>query len=126
MDFFCEARGRTAEAIRSRLASPVFVEAIGVLEMISKTPEQRRYYQARLKWELDENSRRLAEAAAREESEARGMAEGLSQANIKQVRMLQGLLQLSQSDIETLQQLSVEQLESIIENLQAQLRERLS
>jgi hypothetical protein len=92
MDFFCGARGRTAEAIRSRLASPVFVEAIGVLEMVSKTPEQRRYYQARLKWELDENSRRFAEAAAREESKARGMAEGLSQANIKQVRMLQDFL----------------------------------
>ncbi len=112
---------------------PVLVP-VGVLEMISKTPEQRRYYQARLKWELDENSRRFAEAAAREESEARGMAEGLSQglsqgllqSNIKQVRMLQDLLQLPQSDIEGLQQRSVEQLESLIQNLQAQLRERLS
>lgn len=40
--------------------------------------------------------------------------------------MLQDLLQLPQSDFETLQQRSVEQLESIIENLQAQRRERLS
>lgn len=134
MEFFCGAQGRTVETLRKRLASPVFMEAIGVLEMISKTPDQRRYYQARLKWELDENSRRFAEAAAREESEARGRAEGLaegleqglSEANIQQIRMLQGVLRLPESSEASLGELSLEQLQEILNELQVQLRSRLS
>ncbi|MBL8888344.1 MAG: hypothetical protein JNL67_00085 [Planctomycetaceae bacterium] len=90
--------------------------------MISKTPEPRRLDQARLKWELDENSRRFAELAAQGESEARGQAEGkaegralgLSKANMQQIQMLQGLLGLSLSSESSLTDLSLDQLEQMI------------
>lgn len=125
VDFFCSARGRTAAWIRKRLASPIFEEAVGVLEMISKTPEQRRYYQARLKWELDENTRLYSEAAAREESEARGRAVGRFEERVKQIQDLRSLLNQPPGEDAELANLSLEQLELIINNLQREIRIRL-
>lgn len=137
-EFFCSAQGCTAEALQARLNSPVFSEAIGVLRMISQNPEQRRQYLERLKQQLDENTRRFAEQQAREESAAQGRAEGLAmglsqglslglvQANAKQVRMLQQLLKQTPTEAESLEQLSVEQLQTMIDDLQEQLRQRLS
>lgn len=69
MDFFRNALGSTPEALKKRLSSPIFEEAIGVLEMISKTPEQRRHYDARLKWQLDENTRNNEMARVKAELE---------------------------------------------------------
>jgi len=40
-----------------RLPDPVFKRTVEVREMISRIPDQRRRYHARLKWELDENTR---------------------------------------------------------------------
>ena len=50
-----------------------FAEAAGVLEMISQTPEQLTFYNARLKFQRDEAAR-LAHAT--QEGEARGEARG--------------------------------------------------
>ncbi len=57
MEFFNSAHGANPAEIRTRLPSSVFEEAIGVLEMISQTAEQRMLYFARLKAQLDENTR---------------------------------------------------------------------
>ena len=40
--FFRRAGKSTAEELIARLPDPVFAEAIGVLEMIAKNPEERR------------------------------------------------------------------------------------
>ena len=78
MDFFQNAEGSSSEEMRRRLDSPVFDEAIEVLEMILKTAEQRRLYYARLILELDENTRRKDEEAARAQTDAlRAEAEAL-------------------------------------------------
>jgi len=58
--------------------------------MISRTPDQRRHYDARLKWELDENSRIQT---AFEEGEIKGREEGEV---VGKNRMLQDLLSLPQ------------------------------
>jgi len=88
-----------------RLPDPVFQRAVGVLEMISRTPDQRRHYDARLKWELDENTRIQT---AFEEGELFG-----------KIRMLQNLLSLPQSTDDALRSRSRTEL-------QAQLRKRMS
>ncbi len=122
MDFFRNAVGSSPEHLRQRFLSEVFDEAIGVLEMISRTPEQRRYYNARLKWELDENTRRAAEEAARAESEARGEQKGKAE----QIRLLQGLLGETPTDMETLKSMAIIALDAVFSELQSKLRSRLS
>jgi hypothetical protein len=78
--------------------------------MISRTPDQRRHYDARLKWELDENTRIQT---AFEEGELFG-----------KIRMLQNLLSLPQSTDDVLHSKSRTELESLVTELQAQLRKR--
>jgi predicted transposase/invertase (TIGR01784 family) len=128
MDFFGRAYGSSPESIRQRLGSSIFDEALGVLDMISKTPEQRRYYNARLKWELDENTRRAAEEAARAachaeglaEGEARGEAKGVAIGKAQLVRVLQGLLGLQESEESELLKLTMAELDAMIVTLQNQ------
>ena len=112
--FFRCASNLTAEELNQRLADPVFAEATGVLEMIAKSPEERRYYEARLKMQRDEQAR--LEAA-----EARGKARGEA---IGRVRLLQQLAGLPESSVDTLRQQTLEELAAMESDLQRQLRER--
>ena len=91
MYFFRRADGSTVKELLDRLPDPVFKRVVGVLEMISRTPDQRRHYDARLKWELDENSRIQT---AFEEGEIKGREEGEV---VGKNGMLQDLLSLPQS-----------------------------
>lgn len=97
--------------------------------MISRTPEQRRYYNARLKWELDENSRREAEAVARAESEARGEARGeareKARGKLEQIHMLQSLLGEQPTGSEILEGMTLTAMDDVIAELQTKLRSRL-
>jgi predicted transposase/invertase (TIGR01784 family) len=88
MHFFRFAAISTPEELRRQLPDPVFTEAIGVLEMIAKNPEERRFYESRLKMQRDETAR--LEAA-----EARGEAIG-------RVRVLQSLAGVEESSVEQL------------------------
>jgi len=91
-----------------------------VLEMISRTPDQRRHYDARLKWELDENTRiQTAFEEGREEGREEGELFG-------KIRMLQNLLSLPQSTDDVLHSRSRTELESLVTELQAQLRKRMT
>ena len=108
--FFRRAGESTAEELNERLVDPVFSEAAGVLEMIAKSPEERRYYEARLKMQRDEQAR--LEAA-----EARGAAIG-------RVRLLQQLAGVPESSVESLRQQTLEELAEIESDLQRRLRER--
>lgn len=121
MYFFQSAKGSTRPALLARLADPIFERAIGVLELISRTPDQRRHYDARLKWEMDERARL---EAAFEEGEARGEAKGRLEGEIRLIRTLEGILGLPPSNEADLQQQSLEDLQKLTVALQDQARNR--
>jgi predicted transposase YdaD len=96
--------------------------------MISRTPDQRRHYDARLKWELDENTRiqtafEEGELKGREEGELKGREEGEL---FGKIRMLQNLLSLPRSTDDALHPSSRTELETLATELQAQLRKRMT
>jgi uncharacterized protein (DUF58 family) len=115
MYFFRRAEGSTVEELLDRLPDPVFKRAVGVLEMISRTPDQRRHYDARLKWELDENTRIQT---AFEEGEALG--------RIELIRTLENLLQMQISSDAELRGKSIEELRQRAQYLQELIRNRSS
>ena len=115
MYFFRRAEGSTVEELLDRLPDPVFKRAVGVLEMISRTPDQRRHYDARLKWELDENTRIQT---AFEEGEAR--------VRIELIRTLEELLRLQISSDAELRGKSLEELQQRAQFLQDIIRNRPS
>ena len=119
MYFFRRAEGSTVEELLDRLPDPVFKRAVGVLEMISRTPDQRRHYDARLKWELDENTRIQT---AFEEGEARGE----TRVRIELIRTLENLLQMQTSSDAELRGKSVEELRQRAQYLQELIRNRSS
>ena len=100
--------------------------------MISRTPDQRRHYDARLKWELDENTRiqtafEEGELKGREEGEIKGREEGREEGELfGKIRMLQNLLSLPQSTDDALRPRSRTELETLVTELQAQLRKRMT
>ena len=116
--FFRQASESTAEELKQRLADPVFAEAAGVLEMIARSPEERRYYESRLKMQRDEQARL---EAAEERGEARGRAEGEA---IGRVKLLEQLAGLPESSADALRQHTLEELAAMENELQRQLRER--
>jgi predicted transposase/invertase (TIGR01784 family) len=136
MYFFRRAEGSTVEELLDRLPDPVFKRAVGVLEMISRTPDQRRHYDARLKWELDENTRiqtafEEGEIKGREEGEIKGREEGELKGREEgelfgKIRMLQNLLSLPQSTDDALHPRSRTELETLVTELQSQLRKRMT
>ncbi len=96
--------------------------------MISRTPDHRRHYDARLKWELDENTRiqtafEEGEIKGREEGESKGREEGEF---FGKIRMLQNLLSLPQWTDQELHPRSRTELETLATELQAQLRKRMT
>jgi predicted transposase/invertase (TIGR01784 family) len=115
MYFFRRAEGSTVEELLERLPDPVFKRAVGVLEMISRTPDQRRHYDARLKWELDENTRIQT---AFEEGEALG--------RIELIRTLENLLQMQISSDAELRGKSIAELRQRAQYLQELIRNRSS
>jgi predicted transposase YdaD len=132
MYFFRRAEGSTVEEVLERLPDPVFKRAVGVLEMISRTPDQRRHYDARLKWELDENTRiqtafEEGEIKGREEGREEGREKGREEGELfGKIRMLQNLLSLPQSTDQELQSKSRTELDRLATELQAQLRKRMT
>lgn len=116
--FFRLASASTAEELSRRLADPVFAEATGILEMIAKTPEERRFYEARLKMQRDEQARL---EAARDQGIAEGEARGEA---IGRVKLLEQLAGLPASSSEVLRQRTLEELAAMERELQRRLRER--
>jgi predicted transposase/invertase (TIGR01784 family) len=93
-------------------------EAAGVLEMISQTPEQLMLYNARLKFQRDEEAR-LQDAI--QVGEARGAARGLK---VGRITLLQELLGIRLSTVEEFAGYDEGQLTHIADQLQQQLRTR--
>ncbi len=105
-----------------------FSEAAGVLEMISKTPEQLMAYNARLKFQRDEAAR-IEQAAL--EGEARGEARGVEIGEtrgrqIGRISLLQELLGQRIWSAEEFATCDAAQLNAMADQLQQQLRARNS
>ena len=109
----------TPEEIAGRLADKEFSEAAGVLEMIAQSPREREMYEARLKFERDQTWRMKA---AKDEGRAEGIEEGIAEGIAKgraegiergdysgQIRVLQRLLGLPESQLAELAELDLEQ-----------------
>jgi predicted transposase YdaD len=102
------------------LRDPIFEKEIGIFEMSSRTPDQRRHYYSRLKWQLDENTRIQT---AFEEGEAKGRMEGrLEVETIGKIRILQELLQMPVSGDEAFEGKSLDELRQQASLLQDKIR----
>lgn len=108
------------------LDAPAYREAIGVLQMISKSPEDLQYYEDRLKFLRDEAGKLKAaqeegERIGLEKGEQRGLRKGEL---IGKLLILQELLGTSSASSEDLAGLDVTELAGRIDRLQSQLRDR--
>ena len=124
--FMLNADKLTLDEVRQIFPDHEFAEAAGVLEMISKTPEQQQLYDARLKFQLDEAARlEFARNEGIREGEAKGEVRGLQKGEmIGQIKLLQKLLGVSNPPSDELSSYDVVQLSELAEQLQNQLRSR--
>ena len=113
-----EAVNFDPQELTKQLVEPEFGEAIGVLEMISKTPEDLQYYEDRLKFLRDEAAKL---DAAREEGREEGRELGKLTGRIQ---TLQELLGEQVSPDEELLKESAEALANRLESLRIRLKRR--
>jgi predicted transposase/invertase (TIGR01784 family) len=106
------------DVLRRLLPEPEFHDALGVLEMITRTPETRELYEARLKAQLDEEARL---DYARAEGEQIGQQRG---ERIGQIRLIEDLLKMPPTESEELAKLGLEQLATRLAELRKLLREQ--
>ena len=122
--FLQNADKLTPAEIRRLFPDQEFSEAAGVLEMISKTPEQLLAYNARLKFQRDEAAR-MEQAAL--DGEARGEARGREiGVEIGRISLLQELLGQRTWSAEEFAACDATQLNAMADQLQQQLRARNS
>ncbi len=124
--FLQNADQLTPAEIRRVFPDDEIAEAAGVLEMISQTPEQLQFYNARLKFQRDEEARlRKAEEDGRlqgfREGEMIGEARGLK---LGRITLLQELLGIGPSTAEEFAGFDESQIKELEERLQHQLRSR--
>ena len=126
--FLLRAEKLTMDEIKGLLPDEVFSEAASVLDVVAKTPEQRRRYEARLKFQRDEAARAITSEEAREQGRLEGIDEGIEKGIEKgiergelfgRIKTLQGLV-----GVEELSEYSNEQLRTLSEQLRDQLRNR--
>ena len=111
-----------ADRLRNLFTEAPFHIAIGVMEMISRTPEQRQIYDARQKAIRDfESVIEGARFQGREEGREEGLAEGQQ---IGQIRLLQRLLHDTVSDESELMSRPLEELVEMAQQLQGRLTQR--
>ena len=101
-----------ADELAALLKDDEYREATGVLEMISKTPDDRQFYDARMKFLHDQEARLMA---ARQE----GMLIG-------KIQLLQQLLGEQQSNCDDLLQSGSDALAAMLSQLQHRLNTKSS
>ncbi len=127
--FLLRAEMLTMDEIKRLLPDEVFSEAAGVLDVVAKTPEQKRRYEARLKFQRDEAARALTSEQAREQGRLEGRLEGIDEGIERgelfgRIKTLQGLVGVRESTREELSDFNDEQLKTLLEQLRDQLRNR--
>ncbi|TWU27988.1 PD-(D/E)XK nuclease family transposase [Novipirellula artificiosorum] len=115
--FFREAANQTAEQLARRLPGAVFTEAVGVLEMIAKNPEERQHYEDRLKAERDEWART-------EQAKLDGKLDGKLEERLRVVKMLRDIVGETDPSDSDLAGLSLDQLGQLETTYQQRLRDR--
>ena len=128
--FLQNAEQLTPDEIRRLFPDEEIAEAAGVLEMICQTPEQRLLYNARLKFQRDEEARVLK---AREDGLREGRQEGIREGEAKgrqgrisgrSHRLASGIARRRSIDREELASYDEAQLNDLEDQLQHQLRAR--
>lgn len=113
---------RDVHELARLLADEVFEEAAGVLKMIFQSPEDRQFYEARLKYLHDEEARLIA---AREEARQEGRQEGRVEGSLAgKIQLLQQLNSVEEMSLEALLQLGDDELSKMLAELQERLRSR--
>ncbi|HUG69260.1 MAG TPA: PD-(D/E)XK nuclease family transposase [Pirellulaceae bacterium] len=125
---------RDAEDRRYNIEMQVFEEAAGVLEMISQSPEDRQFYEARMKFLHDEEARLIAaREEGREEGRVEGRVEGREEGReegmargtlIGKIQTLEEIVGDSVTSTNDLQRHDSDQLVSLLAELQSRLRGR--
>ena len=120
--FLKYAEQTNAKDLVQHLVDPEFEEAVGVLTMISKSPEDRQFYEDRMKFLMDQEGLMIA---ARMEGMELGIEKGREEGKLLgQLKVYQQLLGQPETSSTELQQLSLSELANIIADLQQQLRDR--
>jgi predicted transposase/invertase (TIGR01784 family) len=132
--FLLNAGTMEPDELRELFPEPEFVEAMGVLEVIKKTPEQRDEYISRMKFQLDEAARlqyarEEGEKSGEERGEERGRREGRQEGRqegelIGRIVVYQELLGLTQPTRGELSEYEASQLIELANDLQLHLRTR--
>jgi flagellar biosynthesis/type III secretory pathway protein FliH len=111
-----------SDLLADLLVDPPFQEAIGVLQMISKNPEDLQFYEARLKFLRDQQAQI---EAAKQEGREEGLEEGHEKGIIAgKIQLLQELLGDGVSEKAELLVQGLPDLESHMSELQQRLRGR--
>ena len=116
--FLKRAEYLEADELAEQLVDAEFREAAGVLEMISKSPEDREFYEARMKFLHDAEGRLIA---ARTEGREEGREEGKIVGKIQTLQEILGDTVANESD---LLELDLGELSRQLSELQARLRSR--
>ena len=120
--FLQRAEYLEADELAEQLVDAEFREAAGVLEMISQSPEDRQFYEARMKFLHDEEARLIA---ARTEGEAKGREEGVAKGRVVgKTQMLQEILGDSVANDADLLALEMDELSQQLSELQSRVRKR--
>ena len=117
---FTHAADMEPDYLSDLLHDVPYREAIGVLQMISKSPEDLQYYEDRLKFLRDEQGKLQA---ARQEGREEGREEG-RRTMVATIRMLEELAGDSVTPTDALTTLTLETLMSKVATLQQRLRDR--
>ena len=116
--FLRHAEDLEADELSQLLVEAEYHEATEVLQMISRSPEERRFYEARQKFLHDEEARL---AAAREQGRNEGIEQG---AVIGKIQLLQQLLNAAEQPAKELGKLDQNALLNLLSDLQERLRSR--
>ena len=128
--FLQRAEYLEADELAEQLVDAEFREAAGVLEMISQSPEDRQFYEARMKFLHDEEARLIAaRIEGREEGREAGLEAGREEGReegrvVGKIQMLQEILGDSVADDTDLLALDLGQLSQQLSELQSRLRKR--
>ena len=124
--FLQHAEKLTPDEVHHLFPDHEIAEAAGVLEMISRTPEQRMLYNARLKFQRDADARfAQARQEGRQEGEEIGEVRGRQEGRQEgRVLLLQQLLGVRQFTLDEFAGCDEAQLKELEEQLQHQLRSR--
>ena len=131
------AADSTPEELTDRLPDREFTQALGVLEMIARTPSERAMYELRMKSQRDvaslvNDARREGADVGREEGREEGRKEGREvgrhegelKGKVQMLQMLQELCGEPVTPSDELAKLSLDQLQQLIDQWQEKIRRR--